>query len=172
MNLFDAALKMKRIDEFKPLLARAVEKDPGHEEMKIIHDAIQDLGDEIYFSERGLAVGQFNPKIEEANKLLEDGDHAGASKIYLEVNEEEPNAQAFCGMGIISYYQGSYDDAFKLFLESIKINPVDVDTFKNFFDAAEALGKTEQAKKVLEIYQKELPIMRKEEFSFDNLRKK
>jgi tetratricopeptide (TPR) repeat protein len=153
MNLFDAGLKLRRVGEALPLFRRALEINPDLEEIKIIAEGIEEQGDEIYQSERALQVGQYHEGIESANKLLEDGRINEAMTQYLDiVSNEGPNADAFCGLGIISYYQKRYEDAYSLFIESIKLNPVNTDTFLNMLDAARMIGRVAEAKKIYTTY--------------------
>lgn len=162
INLFDASLKLRRIDEVLPIFKKTLEIDPDNKEIQILVESIEKQGDEIYTSERALNIGIYNPRVEEANKLLEEGLLNSAMEKYLEINDKEgPNAETFCGLGIISYYQKRYKDAFTLFFESIKLNPTDPDTYLNFIDAAKECGLVEDAKKVYELYCKDFPALKK-----------
>lgn len=170
VNLFDAALKLRRVKESLPHFKKALELDPGNEEIAIIVESIESQGDDIYTSERALSIGIYNPQIEEANKLLEDGQLQSAMEKYLAVNDAQgPSSEVFNGLGIISYYQKRYKDAFSLFYESIKLNPLDADTYLNFIDAAKECGYVEDAKKVYELYCKEFPALKKIEDEFNAL---
>ena len=94
--------------------------------------------------------------------MLEDGQLNQAMEQYLLVNDEEgPNAEVFNGLGIISFYQKRYKDAFTLFFESIKLNPLDPDTYLNFLDAAKECGNLEAAKKLFELNSTEFPELKK-----------
>ena len=74
-------------------------------------------------------------------------------ELFLRANDVEgPSAKAFCGLGIISYYQKRYQDAFTLFLESIKLNPSDPDTYLNLLDAAKECDLVGDAIKVYQAY--------------------
>jgi tetratricopeptide (TPR) repeat protein len=158
VNLFDAALKLKKIEEIRPIFEIAVQTDPFLEDIRTILEQIIEQGNDIYICKRALQIGIYSPVIDEANKELEKENYTGALALFLKSNDTEgPNAAAFCGMGIVSYYQKNYLDAFKLFLESIKLNPLDLDTYLNLLDAAKACDHFEDAKKIFEIYHKELP---------------
>ena len=161
VNLYDAALKLRRADRILPLLKKALEINPGLEEISILADSIEQQGDDVYKSQRALMIGVYNPLIEEANKLLEDGKINEAMAKYLEANDTQgPSAEAFCGLGIVSYYQKRYMDAFTLFLESIKLNPANPDTFINMLDAAKNCNKVEEAKKIFDVYSREIASLR------------
>ena len=159
INLFDAGLKLKKARDLLPVFNLALEINPDLEEIAIIRDSIRDQQDsEIYQSERALRIGTWNPLIDEGNKLLEEGKIYDAMEKFLKVNDTDgPSAEAFQGLGIISFYQKRYDDAFSLFVESLKINPMCVDTYLNLIDAARASSKMELARKIFGLYLKEIP---------------
>ena len=123
-NLFDASLKLKKTDEALLFFKKALEVNPELEEVKAIHDCIVEQGSDIYFSKRALSLGLYSPIIEDAEKELEGGNLYKAMELFLKSNDTEgPSAKAFCGLGIIAFYQNKYLDAFTLFLESIKAQP-------------------------------------------------
>jgi tetratricopeptide (TPR) repeat protein len=160
VNLYDAALKLKRAARILPALKKAVTINPSLEEIKILADSIELQGDDVYQSERALQIGFYNPLIEEADKLLADGKLNEAMAKYLESNDTQgPSAEAYSGLGVISYYQKRYIDALTLFVESIKLNPAKPETFLNLLDAAKNCGKTDYAKQVYAIYSKELQVL-------------
>ncbi|MBD3321872.1 MAG: hypothetical protein GF350_12320, partial [Chitinivibrionales bacterium] len=98
INLFDAALKMRKVNEIIPFLETAIETNPRLEEIKVIVESIKSQGDDIYMSERALSIGVHNPRIDEANLLVENGQLNQAMQLYLQINDTEgPNADAFCG---------------------------------------------------------------------------
>ncbi|MBD3419058.1 MAG: tetratricopeptide repeat protein [Chitinivibrionales bacterium] len=149
VNLLDAALKLRRIPQALPLFEKAIEVNPDLSEIRVIVDSIKEQGDEIYTSERGLIVGTFNKRIDEANQLLEDSKLFEAMDLYLKVNDEEgPHAEVFSGLGIISFYQERFSDAYTLFLESLKLNPLSTDTYLNLLDAAREIDKVAEARAV------------------------
>lgn len=170
INLFDAALKLRLIDDALPVFKKALEMNPENEEIKAIVDGIKEQGDEIYVSKRALIVGVYNPSVEEAHNLLEDGQLHQAMERYLQINDEEgPNAEVYNGLGIISFYQKRYKDAFTLFFESIKMNPLDSDTYLNFLDAAKECGNLEAARKLFEMNSTEFPELKKIAPEFENI---
>ena len=126
---------------------------PDLGEIRIIRDSIVQQGQDIYTSKRALSIGFYSPLIEEAEKELEAGNLFKAMELFLRANDVEgPSAKAFCGLGIISYYQKRYQDAFTLFLESIKLNPSDPDTYLNLLDAAKECDLVGDAIKVYQAY--------------------
>ncbi len=158
VNLFDAALKLKKINEVAPYFEKAYSLNPQVEEIKILRDSILEQGDAIYTSRRALSVGVYSPIIEEARRELEAGHLHRAMELFLQSNDREgPSADAYCGLGIISYYQQRFEDAFVLFIESIKLNPTEKDTYLNLLDAARSCNRLSEAKSVFENYRKDFP---------------
>lgn len=170
INLFDAALKLKRVHMALPVFKKALELVPDNEEIKTIVENIELQGEDIYYTIRALSIGAYNPQIEEANKLLENGEINKAMATYLEINDTlGPNADVYCGLGIISYYQKRYEDAFSLFLESIKLNPVNPDTYLNLIDAARECEQIDKAREIYEFYCNELPGLKQIEQEFETI---
>ncbi|MGD9201839.1 MAG: hypothetical protein PVI26_09765 [Chitinispirillia bacterium] len=170
INLFDISLKLRKAEESLPVFKKALDIIPDNEEISIIVEAIESQGDEIYTSERALALGTYNPKIEEAEKLLEDGQLNLAMEKYLKINDEDgPHSDVFCGLGIISYYKKQYKDAFSLFFESIKLNPIKTDVYLNFLDAAKECGNKEEALKIYNHNCTKFPSLKKIEDEFNQL---
>jgi tetratricopeptide (TPR) repeat protein len=160
VNFFDASLKLKKIAESLPFFEKALQHNPELEELRTIRDQIVNLGDDIYFSNRALEIGVYSPLIEEAEKELAAGNLFKAMELYLKVNDTEgPSAESFCGLGIISFYQKRYQDAFTLFMESIKLNPSSTETFLNLLDAAKECGMTAAARETFDLCRREYPAL-------------
>jgi tetratricopeptide (TPR) repeat protein len=160
INLFDGALKLRRIAEALPYFDKAVSMNPGLDEIRIIRDSIAEQGDGIYRSERGLIVGVYNPRVDEAQALIAEGKLYLAMEKLLKINDEEgPSADVFSGLGVVSYYQQRYADAFTLFIESIKLNPTSRDNFLNLLDAAKACGRVDEAREIFNLYLKTFPFL-------------
>jgi tetratricopeptide (TPR) repeat protein len=158
MNFFDACIKLRRMEQGLPFFQKALQLNPQDEEIRIIVESILSQGKEIYLSERALKIGIFDPRIEEATRLLDAGKLNEATAKFLEINDTSgPDADVYCGLGIISYYQKKYKDAFSLFLESIKLNPTSTDTFLNLLDAAQMEGIESEAKKIYALYVEQIP---------------
>jgi tetratricopeptide (TPR) repeat protein len=170
VNIFDASLKLKRANEVLPFFDEALSTDPTLEELKIIRDSIASLGDDIYVSNRALEIGIYSPLIEKADGELEAGNLFTAMDLYIKANDTEgPSSAAFSGLGIISFYQQRYHDAFTLLVESIKLNPSNAETFLNLIDAAKACDKTDEAIKIFEICRKEYPALEAIAGEFDGI---
>jgi hypothetical protein len=56
-----------------------------------------------------------------------------------------------------------------LFMESLKLNPLDFDTHLNLLDAGKACGRVDDVKKIFDIYRKELPELEEIAPEFENL---
>ncbi len=170
VNLFDAALKLKKIDEIRPIFKVAIETNPSLEEVVVMLEQMELQGNDIYLCKRALQVGTWSPLIDEAKKTLEKGNYTDALALFLKSNDTEgPSAEAFCGMGIVAFYQKKHLDAIALFIESLKLNPLDFDTHLNLLDAGKACGRIDEVKKIFEIYRKELPELEEIAPEFDNL---
>ena len=156
VNLFDAALKLRKISEVRFCFEEACAMNPQSEELVVLRDSIVEGGDNVYHSRRAYAVGIYNPVIEEAKKELDSGNLYKAMELFLQVNDKEgPNPDAFCGLGIISFYQERFEDAFVLFSESLKLNPTDRETFLNLLDAAKACNRIKDAQNLFAAFRKE-----------------
>jgi tetratricopeptide (TPR) repeat protein len=159
-NLFDAALKLKKVHEVAPCFEKAQSLDPSNEEVAMIYDTIRHLGNDIYSTARALEIGYFSPAIDEADKELDAGNLNSAMRLYLKSNDEEgPSAEAYSGLGVISYYQQRYEDAYALFVEAIKLNPSKSDVLLNLLDSAKACGKLEQAQEIFAMCVQEYPAL-------------
>lgn len=89
--------------------------------------------------------------IKESTEKLEQGDYANAIIGFCNVLDEDPdNVEAINGVGIAAYYKGDYQDAFRLFLKSVQLKPIDKDSLLNLWDAANKLKIKDQVKPVLE----------------------
>lgn len=160
INLYDAALKLKRAHLILPFLQRGIEQKPDDEEIRILAESIENQGDDVYLSERALNIGFYNPKVDEANLLVENGELNKAMELFMEINDQEgPNADVFSGLGVISYYQKRYEDAFSLFLESIKLNPLSADCFLNLMDASLECNLEDEAWRLFNACAEEFPVL-------------
>ena len=142
VNLFDAGLKLRRVAEVLPVLDRALLLDPDLTGIRAIRDQAADLGDSVYRSDRA----------------LEAGNESKALELFLKSNDKEGrSAAAYCGLGVISFYQNRPEDAISLFLESIRLDPTDPDTFLNLLESAAACGKTALARELFDRCRREYP---------------
>jgi len=170
LNLFDASLKLRKVQEILPFLENALMTDPNLEEIKTIKESIIEQGNNIYSSPKALSIGIYSPILDEAEKELMSGNLLKAMELFLKSNDNEgPNARAFGGLGIICYHQKKFEDSLSLFLESIKLNPLDSEMFENLLDAAKECNKIDYAKEVFNLYRKEFPSLEEIAFQFDSL---
>ena len=160
INLFDAALKLKRVDQIEHLFATAATAEDATNEVKIIFESIKEYRDDIYYTPRGLSVGIYYQLVEEGRKEMDEGNLNSALDRFTESLEKDGrNPLAYCGLGIISYYQGRYEDAYTFFTESIKLNPFDHDTFLNLLDAAVAGGLELEAYELFNLFRSDYPAL-------------
>lgn len=173
INLYDASLKLRRAHLILPLLKKGVSQKPEDEELKILADSIEEQGDDVYLSERALNIGYYHPKVKEANELIENGELNQAMELLMQVNDQEgPNADIFSALGVISYYQKRYQDAFSLFFESIKLNPLSSDSFLNLMDAAVECKLADEAWRLFDACLKEFPSLKDVEKELNKISEK
>ena len=70
-NLFDMALKTRRIDETRLLILRAAQTYPENDEFKDIALGLIEDGDEIYYCGRSLQQGYYHPELAKADYLVQ-----------------------------------------------------------------------------------------------------
>lgn len=157
-NLFDLALKTRRIDEVRGMLLKASELNPGDEEFDDIALGLQEDGDDIYYCGRCMQQGFYHPELVKADALVVEKKLPEATALYLKVMDEQGDlAEVYNGLGVVAFYQNNLKDAFSLFLEAIKQNPINRDMFMNFFDVSKELGYEDDAAKVFYTCKKEYP---------------
>jgi tetratricopeptide (TPR) repeat protein len=168
LNLFDAALKLHCVWEIEPFFKRAGLLRPFDQEIKTIHQCIISEGDGIYKSERALRIGTYNPRLDAAEALIAEGNFDDATKQFIKIHDAEgPSDRGFCGLGVISFHQQRYADAFSLFAESVKLNPTSCDNFLNMLDAAKACGRQNDAKALFQSYLNKFPFLKELETKFE-----
>ncbi len=157
-NLFDLALKTRKVDEVRQLLMQVAVLNPDNEEFEDIALGLQNDGDDIYLCGRCLQQGYFHPDLAHADLLVEAGEYKEATKLYFEVLDTQGElAEVYNGLGVVSFYENRNEDAFALFLEAIKLNPINRDIFMNFFDIAIAINAEDSARQVFDACKKEYP---------------
>jgi tetratricopeptide (TPR) repeat protein len=137
INLFDAALALKKVDEVRPLFERALAQNPSLRDAREILSQIKLRGNHIYDIGH---YSQIDPGLRlnaEGRALLEEHKLGEATLKYLDAIEQHgENSDSYCGLGIIQYYRGEYHDAFKLFQRAVELNPLSQDALVNLYDAA------------------------------------
>ncbi len=168
LNLFDASLKLRKVQQILPILENALQINPDLDEVKTIKESIIEQGNNIYSSPKALAIGIYSQILDEAEKELMSGNLLKSMELFLKSNDTEgPNARAFGGLGIICYHQKKFEDALALFVESIKLNPLDSEMFENLLDASKECNKTEYAREIFNLYRKEFPSLETIAAQFD-----
>jgi len=163
-------LKLRKVKDIESLYSKALEVNPALEDVRVIYDSIVSMKETIYQSKRALNLGFYSEYLEDAKKMLEAGNYYGAMNKFLQSNDTDgPSGQAYCGLGIISYYQQRYHDAYSLFIESIRQNPCDRETYLNLLDAAKEIDKADVARDIFNIYRKEFPELEEIASNFDCL---
>ncbi len=151
VNIFDAALKLKKVPEIKPILEKAIDKNPLLRNATEILSQIKMRGDKIYDIDH---YGQIDPSHKlnlEGRALLDDLKLNEATLKFLDsLDKNGKNSDAYCGLGIIQFYRAEYEDAFSLFSLAVSLNPLSQDALLNLYDAALKLGTTEMVRPYLE----------------------
>jgi GT2 family glycosyltransferase/tetratricopeptide (TPR) repeat protein len=154
VNMYDCAVVAGKQQEYAPLLEKALQISPLHGELLQIKEwlssgAIPERLEQYFENKQQQESVQ--AKVQKAQHLLESQDYNGAIILFTEVLEEQPdNLECYNGLGIISFYRREYDDAYKLLMHALKINPLDNDTLLNYWDVAKEYGKEEEARMILE----------------------
>lgn len=157
-NLLDAALKLHKIDDVKEIFEKAAADNPENDEITEIYRAISTPDNDIYLSVRALTIGYWHPLIEEGDNHIKNGEYIEAAKAYIEhIEKIGACAEAYNGIGIVEFNAKEYEQAFWLFFDALKINPLNNDTFLNMFDAAVECGQQETALQAYETLVKEYP---------------
>lgn len=157
-NLFDLALKTRKIDEVRDLILKAAALLPSNEELEDIALGLHEEGDNIYFCGRALQQGYYHPDLELADSLVSEGKLVEASTMYFKVLDEQGDlAEVYNGLGVINFHEKRYSDAFALFTEALKKNPCNRDMFMNLFDAAKEIDHVKHAVDIYYTCRKEYP---------------
>ncbi len=173
INLYDSSLKLRRAHLILPFLKQGLSQKPDDEELSVLIESIETQGDDVYLSERALNIGFYHPKVKLANELIENGELNQAMELLMEINDQEgPNADVFSALGVISYYQKRYKDAFSLFFEAIKLNPLSPDSFLNLMDAGVECDLSEEAWRLFDACAEEFPVLKELESQLNDISKK
>ena len=171
VNLFDLALKTRRIDEVRNMLIEASQLLPYDEELEDIALGLTNDGDDIYYCGRALQQSYYHPELALADSLVVEGELDEATLLYLKVMDEQGElAEVYNGLGVINFYRENFADAFHLFIEAIKQNPINRDMFMNLFDCALKLNRIDDAIGVYYACKKEYPQLDELEAAVLNLK--
>jgi tetratricopeptide (TPR) repeat protein len=159
-NLLDAALKLKKIEEVAPIFEKAANDNHDNENITIIHTAITSPDNDIYQSVRAYLLGYWHPLIEEGERAIKNGEFVDAITAFVNhIDEVRPCAEAYNGLGIIQFNAKEYEEAFGLFFESLKYNPLNQDVYLNMFDCALECEREDAALQIYEFWAKEYPML-------------
>ena len=155
VNLFDASLLTGQLNAFKKIFAKARSIAPQNPEIiKIEQDLTRDdIPERLknYFREEK-SKEELTGLLNEGNEFLKMQKYDSAILIYTDILEKYPdNAECYNGLGIICFYWGRFDDAYRLFLKAVEINPLDVDTLMNLWDVSLKLDKQQDVKQLMEM---------------------
>ena len=79
-------------------------------------------------------------RLAEAQAAYGRGDIAAARLGFLDVQALHPeNAEAYCGLGAIAFHDGAAEDAGKLFLRCLQLDPSHADAARNLIDVLTAM---------------------------------
>jgi tetratricopeptide (TPR) repeat protein len=157
-NLLDAAFKLHKVEEIAALIETAAKDNPDNPETAMIYKAVSDKDNEIYKCLRALLIGYYNPLIEAGDNFIKNGEYLEALKKYIEAFDTAgPSAEVYNGLAIVQFCAKEYYEAFLLFFELLKLNPINRDTFLNLFDSARECGQEETALQIYEILSAEYP---------------
>jgi len=172
-NLLDAALKLRKIEDTREIFAKAAADNPDNSEIAEIYKAISDPNNDIYMSVRALSIGYWHPLIEKGDNHIKNGEHIDALTAYIEhADTVGASAEAYNGLGIVQFSAKEYDEAFNLFFESLKINPINRDVFLNLFDSAKECGQEDAALQIYETLVKNYPLLEEIRSETEFLKKK
>ncbi len=150
-NALDAALKLKCGEGMVPALDIILERRPDARAVSDLREILRKEGRGINAYKNLAQAKALAPYLQAAETKLEAGDLPGAIADFSRVLQEHPhNPRALNGMGVTAFAQGSVKDAFGLFREALKYNPMDQDTLLNLWDAAEKLNLRRETLPVLE----------------------
>jgi len=159
-NFLDASIKLRKIAEVAPIFEKAALDNPQNDNITIIHQAITAPDNDIYQTVRAYSLGYWHPLIEEGESAIKNGEFVDAITAFIEhIDNVGPCAEAYNGLGIIQFNAKEYEEAFGLFFESLKYNPINSDVYLNMFDCALECGREDSAMQIYEFFAKEYPAL-------------
>jgi tetratricopeptide (TPR) repeat protein len=172
-NLLDAALKLHKIEEVKVIFEKAAADNPENPVITDIYKAINNPENDVYRSIRAFNIGYWHPLIEKGDNFIQNGEYMEAARAYIEhADTVGLCSEVYNGLGIVQFNAQKYEEAFSLFLDSLKINPINTDTFLNMFDAAKECVLEEDALQIYETLAKEYPQLEEIRDETEDLKKK
>ncbi len=151
INLFDVALKLKRVELITPALKQAIEIRPELSGVKAIIEKIEEKKENIYFVENYDHIDPIEDSYSRGVELLESGELNKATLAFLDVIDNKPyHDRAFNGLGLIAFYRNNLHDAFALLKHAVGINPLNTDAVLNWYDVAKKIDLQAEVKPYLE----------------------
>ena len=151
VNLFDTALRLKRVQEILPVLRHAVQMRPELSDISAILAKIEQKGEEIYSVENYDHIDPTEEIFKKGLSYLESGELNKATLSFLDaIDRKSYHDRAFNGLGMIAFYRGNYNDAYALFRHSVELSPLNADAVLNWYDAAKRLNRQLDVKPFLE----------------------
>ncbi|MBL8029593.1 MAG: tetratricopeptide repeat protein, partial [Fibrobacteres bacterium] len=133
----DAALKLRQVPEVVPYLERAIAINPSLRDARDILNQIKLRGEGIYSLKYFGQIGTGSELNEEGHRLLDELKLAEATAKFIEnIEKHGDSCESYCGLGIVQFYRGEYEDAFRLFSHAIELNPLSEDALLNLYDSA------------------------------------
>jgi GT2 family glycosyltransferase/Flp pilus assembly protein TadD len=148
LNLFDAAFIKGTPELVIPYLEKALRLNPGNTVLKELEVelAAGKLPERLKCYVATMEPTLVEQKKQEAIRCLDEGEFDAAVLLFSDLLAENlEDAEAYNGLGIVSFYREQYDDAYHLFERSLEIQPISRDALMNFYDVAMKLGRKEDA---------------------------
>ena len=149
LNLYDACVMQGATEGLLSLFENALVNSPKNKDLLEIKDLLEknEIPERLqqYFSNADQFTGEMK-KLNDAKQHIENKEYSEAVQLYLSVLEEdESNAEAYNGLGIVAYYWGQHQEAYNLFKQSLGFKLLDEDALLNFWDVAEMTNKRHEA---------------------------
>lgn len=154
VNLYDCAFLSHRLDEFKPWLQKALALNPRAPELVQIELEIHEGNTperlQVYFR-KDAEQARLREQIELGHRMLEEQKVDSAVMIFTDLLNDYPdNVECLNGVGIVAFYRGDYEDAFRIFHHALQVSPLDTDSLVNLWDAAQKCEKIAEAQAILQ----------------------
>ncbi len=151
VNLFDAALTLKKVSDILPRVQRALDLDPGLREARLIAAEIKKQGDAIYQIPHFEKIAGNDLLVKQGFKLLDELKIDEAILKFLDALEQDSCcARSYNGLGMAAYYKGMLNEAFAFFNRSLDLSPINEDVLLNLYDTETALGTYAISRKRME----------------------
>jgi tetratricopeptide (TPR) repeat protein len=148
-NLYNSAVQLqntKDIPEVLALVARVNGDNADFIEIKNRINQGQATGFAPPLDVEAQAWEQASLQVQRGYELLDQGEIDKAILLFGEVLDQHPrHIDALNGMGIGAFHRGNVEDAYAIFKQAVEFYPLDNDSLKNLWDAAQQVGQNAQA---------------------------